>query len=176
VDICNYDALKFIGISYPPTKLVSILLKDKIFYSSSDGGVTFAGGDPLLHSEYLATVCKELKKHDIHIAVQTCGNFNFELFKQSVQPYIDLIYFDLRILNSEKYFHHTGQSNGPILENLKKLTTDKKQIIIVRTPLIPGVTDTQENLDEIDLYIRDLDIDGYQTINYNPIEQKVTSL
>lgn len=168
VDVCNFNALKQIGTEYSPEELVEILLRDKAFYDSSGGGITFSGGEPLMHLPYLGMVCKELKKHHINIAMQTSGFFNYDLFERILKPFIDIIYFDIKILNRQKHFFYTGQYNDLILENLYKLQLKKRQILIVRTPLVPEITATHENLEAIKSLIKNLNIDGYEMLTYNP--------
>jgi len=168
VDACNFNALNQIGTEYLPEELVEILLRDKVFYDSSGGGVTFSGGEPLMHLRYLEMVCKELKKQQINIAVQTCGFFDYELFERTLKPFTDIIYFDIKILNREKHRSYTGQYNDLILENLFKFQLEKSQILIVRTPLVPEITATHENLQAIEILIKNLNIDGYEMLTYNP--------
>lgn len=168
VGACSFNALKQIGTAYPPEELIEILLRDKAFYDSSGGGITFSGGEPLMHLPYLEKVCKELKKQPINLAVQTSGFFNYDLFERTLKPFIDIIYFDIKILNRQKHFFYTGQYNDLILENLYKLQLKKQQTLIVRTPLVPEITATHENLEAIKLLIKNLNIDGYEMLTYNP--------
>lgn len=168
VDACNFNALKLIGTEYSPEELVEILLRDKAFYDSSGGGVTFSGGEPLVHLHYLEIVCRELKKQSINLAVQTCGFFDYGLFEQTLKPFIDIIYFDLKISDRQKHHFYTGRYNDLILENLFRLQLKKQQTLIVRTPLVPEITATKENLEAIKLLIKNLNIDGYEMLTYNP--------
>ncbi|MDP2335888.1 MAG: glycyl-radical enzyme activating protein [Bacteroidota bacterium] len=168
VEACSFNALKQIGTVYSPEKLIEILLRDKAFYESSGGGITFSGGEPLVHIPYLEKVCRELKKQSINIAVQTSGFFNYKLFEQLLKPYIDIIYFDLKVMNRKKHYFYTGQYNDLILENLYKLQSEKRQTLIVRTPMVPEITATEENTEAIKLYLKRLHIDGYEMLAYNP--------
>ncbi len=170
VDVCVH-ALKRIGTIYSPEGLVEILMRDKVFYDTSGGGVTFSGGEPFSHLSYLLEVCRELKKQGIHLAAQTSGFFNYELFEQTIQPYINIIYFDLKIINRNQHFFYTGQYNDLILKNLRKLASYKQQKLIVRTPLIPKITATDENMAAIKTLLADLKIDEYETLEYNPMGQ-----
>ena len=169
VEACNTNSIKQLGKYYSPQKLFEILIKDKNLYANSGGGITFSGGEPLMHIEYLANICKLLKRERVNIAVQTCGFFNFENFARHIQKFIDIIYFDIKLIDSKKHKAFTFQSNGLILQNLKLLLNPKMQKIIVRTPLIPGKTDTESNLRDIREHIKFMDIDAYETLNYNPI-------
>jgi pyruvate formate lyase activating enzyme len=164
---CNYNAIRRIGEIYSPDQLVEILLRDKAYYETSGGGVTFSGGEPLMHLSYLEKVCSQLKENQIHIAVQTSGYFNYQHFKVKMQPFVDLVYFDIKILDRQKHFDYTGKFNDIILDNLDHLLFNKRQKIIVRTPLIPGITDTQDNLTAIKSYLLKLPIDGYELLPFN---------
>ena len=90
-DNCNYNAIRKVGKYYNPDQLVEILLRDKEYYETSGGGVTFSGGEPFMHLQYLEKVCSRLKEHQINIALQTCGYFNYHQFKNTLQPYIDIL-------------------------------------------------------------------------------------
>ena len=76
------------------------MLKDKVFYDNSGGGVTLSGGEPTFHMDYVHQLIKELKKENIHICLETCGYYNRETFNELILPYLDLIYFDLKIFDS----------------------------------------------------------------------------
>ena len=168
VSNCNYNVIQKIGKNYSPDQLVELLLRDKAYYETSGGGITFSGGEPLMHMSYLEKVCSQLKENLIHLAVQTSGYFNYRLFKEKIQPFVDLIYFDIKIMDRQKHFDYTGKFNDIILENLDHLLIEKRQKIIVRTPLVPGITDTQANLKAIKSHLLNLHIDGYELLAYNP--------
>jgi pyruvate formate lyase activating enzyme len=164
---CNYDALKLAGQAYSIESLVEIILKDKTYFELSGGGVTFSGGEPLMFMEFLSSVCKKLKEDNIDIAVQTCGYFNFDQFEKIISPYINIIYFDLKLIDNTLHKKFTGQGNELILKNLNKLFSPKKHKIFIRTPMVPGITDTSENLDLINEIISKLDHDGYERLIFN---------
>ncbi len=167
VNNCNYNAIRKVGEYYHPDQLLEILLRDKEYFETSGGGVTFSGGEPLMHMAYLEQVCSRLKEHHIHVAIQTCGYFNYPQFEKTIRPYVDLIYFDLKIMDPQKHYKFTGKYNDIILENLQHLQSKKKQKLIVRTPLIPSITDTQTNLAAIRSHLKNLRIDGYELLPYN---------
>ncbi|MEI6138195.1 MAG: glycyl-radical enzyme activating protein [Mariniphaga sp.] len=169
VNGCNYSALKIAGQAYSIESLVEIILKDKTYFKLSGGGVTFSGGEPLMFMEYLSSVCKRLKVEniDIDIAIQTCGYFNFDQFEKIISPYINTIYFDLKLIDNTLHKKFTGQGNELILKNLQKLFSPKKHKICIRTPLVPGITDSNENLNLINEIISKLDHDGYEKLIYN---------
>ncbi|MCK4760567.1 MAG: radical SAM protein [Candidatus Aminicenantes bacterium] len=145
---CDSLARQIIGRYYSPQRLARLILRDKVFYETSGGGVTFSGGEPLLHLDYLYEVARLLKVEQIHMAVETCGYFDYEKFAGTLLPYIDLFLFDIKILDPGKHKAYTGKSNEIILQNFEKLLTAGKEVQ-PRIPLIPGFTATEENLSQI---------------------------
>ena len=166
-NVCNYNALKKAGQVYSVDSLINIILKDKSYFKTSGGGVTFSGGEPLMFIEFLSSVCKKLKEESIDIAVQTCGYFNFDKFEKQISPHISTIYFDLKLINNTLHEQFTGQGNNLILQNLYKLFSPKMHKIFIRTPMVPGITDTNENLNFINGIIGNLDHDGYEKLIFN---------
>jgi pyruvate formate lyase activating enzyme len=141
--IKNEEAGKY----YSVIEITGILEKEKIFISESKGGVTFSGGEPLLQTEFLLEALKACKANGYHTAVDTSGYSDIRNFK-AIIPYTDLFLFDLKHMNDTKHILYTGVSNSLIISNLRFLLDNGKEII-VRVPVIPGLNDDQENLDEL---------------------------
>jgi pyruvate formate lyase activating enzyme len=138
--------------------------KDIVFYDQSGGGVTFSGGEPLMQPEFLSAVLKVCKKRGIHTAVDTSGEASPEIFEQIIDS-VDLFLYDLKIMDDTAHEKYTGVSNRQILDNLKVLS-DNGATIQLRLPMIPGITDTEENLDAILRYIEPLS--GIQNVSFLP--------
>ncbi|HHT67344.1 MAG TPA: glycyl-radical enzyme activating protein [Erysipelotrichaceae bacterium] len=152
IDVCPRNLIRFAAIDYEPQQLVDILLKNKDILSFNNGGITFSGGEPLAQYEGLKETVS-LLKNKIHLALQTSGYAPREHFKEIVNQ-MDLVLFDMKIMDKEKAKEYEGINNELILENLKYLgTTDIP--FIVRIPLIPGVVDTEENINAIISKIKD---------------------
>jgi pyruvate formate lyase activating enzyme len=147
VENCNYDALKISGRKYTVSEVIDVIAKDISFYENSDGGVTFSGGEPFSQPEFLLQLLKECKKLNIHTAVETCGWCGKEDIEKNLDL-IDLFLYDLKLMNDDLHIKFTGKSNKIILDNLISLA-EKKRKIIIRFPLIPGITDTDQNVQEI---------------------------
>ncbi len=152
--VCFAEAREMAGQSMSVDQVVKELLKDKIFYDESGGGVTFSGGEPLVQKTYLLELLKEMKKLGIHTTIDTCGYASSETIKE-VAGLTDLFLFDLKHMNSEKHEKYTGVPNDLILENLNILHSMGKEIII-RIPIIPGFNDSDEELNELRNYIATL--------------------
>jgi pyruvate formate lyase activating enzyme len=147
IEACNFDALSLSGKQITSGELVEIISRDIPFYKNSGGGVTFSGGEPLMQPAFLLDVLRKCKALDIHTAVETCGWADMETF-QRILPFTDLFLFDLKIIDPELHIEYTGKPVGPILENLAFLASAKAEIII-RFPLVPGISYTLPNMDSV---------------------------
>ncbi len=168
VDGCDSLALRRLGVPYSANELMEIILADKVYFETSGGGVTFSGGEPLIHLDYLAPLVRKLKGEGIHIAVQTCGYFEYSKFRTKVLPWVDEIFYDIKHADPREHVRLTGRSNKRIIENLKRLVSEEQVTVLPRIPLVPGLTATRENLRAIADLFRSLGIKSCQLLAYNP--------
>jgi pyruvate formate lyase activating enzyme len=155
-------------------KLAEIIALDIPFYRNSGGGVTFSGGEPLMQPAFLLDVLRKCKELDIHTAVETCGWADRKAL-QRLLPFTDLFLFDLKIIDPELHLTYTGKPVGPILGNLAFLASEKADVII-RFPLIPGITDTLQNLENvanimINNNLRQICLEPYHTLGIEKYEE-----
>lgn len=141
------ESKKTYGKSVTVKELMTEILKDKLFFEESDGGVTFSGGEPLYQPEALLELLRQCKSHGLHTAVDTCGHTQWKNLEQIV-PYTDIFLYDLKMTNAEKHREYTGTSNELILENLQKLLQMKAHVEL-RIPVIPGINDSAEEIREL---------------------------
>jgi pyruvate formate lyase activating enzyme len=134
--------------------VLSEIQKDIPFYDTSGGGVTFSGGEPLMQAEFLIELLKLCGEERIHRAVDTSGYANCETL-MAVAVHSDLILYDLKMMDSAKHEKFTGVPNHLILDNLRHLA-GKPVDLIIRIPLIPGVNDDAQNLDQTGLFLKRL--------------------
>ena len=168
---CFTLARRDVGKVYAVDDLVEIILQDKIYYESSSGGVTFSGGEPTLYMDYIREVCRRLKDEGVHTALQTCGYFDYERFRELLLPYIDLIYFDIKIFDDEEHKRFTGKSNRIILENFQRLIHEELREdvrVLPRVPLVEGITATEDNLSQIASFFHQHNIRECEFLPYNP--------
>jgi len=118
--------------------------KDILFYDESGGGVTFSGGEPLAQPEFLEALLNKCKESNLHTCLDTCGYAPPEVFA-SFADKIDLFLYDLKLMDDRQHQKYTGVSNRLILDNLKALDEPGRRVI-VRFLVIPGITDTKENV------------------------------
>ena len=118
--------------------------RDRVFYRRSGGGVTFSGGEATSQPELLLDLAQRLHDAGIHLALETCGQFPWERNRAAL-ALMDLVFFDLKHMDSEAHARLTGVPNGLILENAARLA-DQGAALIVRVPLVPGCNDAPDNL------------------------------
>lgn len=153
---CPADAREIVGKEMSIEEIMAEIEKDRIFYEQSGGGVTFSGGEPLFQYNFLISILKKCKDNGIHTAIETCGYSNWEILL-SISKYTDLFLFDLKVMDDESHRKFTGVSNKMILENLKRLSSNHKNIII-RIPVVPGVNDNIENIKKTAEFVSSLGI------------------
>jgi pyruvate formate lyase activating enzyme len=153
-EACPALALEMSGKVISVDEIITIIEKERVFFEQSGGGVTFSGGEPLLHSDLLIKLLEECGKRGIHRTVDTAGNVREETLLE-VAKQTDLFLFDLKMMDSALHKLWTGSDNTLILQNLKKLAETGAGIII-RIPLIGGVNDSDENIEQTARFISEL--------------------
>lgn len=136
-------ALESAGREASVEEVLEEVLKDKIFYENSSGGMTLSGGEPLAQFEFSLELLKRAKAEGLHTAIETCGFVSAEKMEEIVQ-YTDLFLFDYKETDPELHTRFTGADNRLILQNLELLNRIGKEIIL-RCPLIPGCNDRTEH-------------------------------
>jgi len=145
VAVCPTGARQWVGRDLEAEALVQELLRDRVFFEESQGGVTFSGGEPLLQSGFVAEVMMALRAEGIHIALDTCG-FGRREDLLGLAEGSNLILFDLKLLDPVRHEAATGESSEPILANLEAISRVHRNIWI-RVPILPGINDDEDNLE-----------------------------
>lgn len=151
VDVCFKGALEIVGKTMTVDEVMAIVRKDEIFYRQSGGGVTIGGGEATCQPEFTLALIRECKKNYIHTAVDTCG-YTLTAEGLSALCEADLLLFDLKGMDPHEHEKNTGVSNELILDNLRRLDSLNKPIII-RMPLIPGYNDSKENIEATAVFL-----------------------
>jgi pyruvate formate lyase activating enzyme len=139
--------------------------RDKMFYESSGGGVTFSGGEPLSSARFVREVSEKLRGEGIGVCVETCGFVPRAAF-ETVLSCVDDFYFDLKFADSAKHLKYTGVANGLILENARFLAESGARVLF-RRPLIPGVNDDMRETTETAAFLLSLGA-GYANLQLMP--------
>ncbi len=136
-------------------QLIDEIIKDWIFYEESNGGITISGGEPLLQPEFLLRLVKKIRSvMDTSVTLDTSGFAPWETI-ELIKDEIDLFLYDIKILDDDLHKKYTGVSNKVILSNFKKLDKEGKNLVI-RFPIIPGLTDTPSNIDQMRTWMQTL--------------------
>ena len=149
-DACPANAMELLGKTVSVDELFDELIKDRVFFEKSGGGVTLSGGEPLMQPDFSAALLQHLKEKGSNTAIDTCGVCSTSSLNK-VLPYTDIVLFDLKEIDAEKHRTFTGQHNQRIFDNLLYirdyiLNVAPEKVLWIRTPLIPAATVTPENI------------------------------
>ena len=150
-DACPTGAVKVMGKVWASDDLVKELLRDKVFFETSHGGVTLSGGEATYQPQFTLEVAKGLKMEGVHVALDTCGYCSEKVFRDLL-PYIDLVLYDLKVMDPKKHKEFTGVPLDTVLTNAQIVAESGKPIWI-RTPVIPKHTDDEENIRAVARFI-----------------------
>lgn len=153
-ETCYSNALELTGHYVSVEEAMEEILRDRLFYETSNGGVTLSGGEPVLQSDFAQKLLQRCKTEGLHTAIETCGNYPW-LELEKLLPVIDLIMMDLKLMDSVKHRSACGDSNERILANARRLALTDKPIIF-RIPVVPTVNDSLEEIGAIVKFIQHL--------------------
>ncbi|HUW64350.1 MAG TPA: glycyl-radical enzyme activating protein [Spirochaetia bacterium] len=146
-EVCYTGALECFGKYFTVDELFDVVKKDEQFYRASGGGVTIGGGEPTYQPSFTLEFIKKCRANYIHTALDTCG-YTATRAGVRVLEEADLVLFDIKGMDTAEHVRSTGAANEIILQNLKHLDVIGKPLII-RVPVIPGYTDSQEGLKSV---------------------------
>lgn len=164
VDHCPYSALAIKGYRISAAALIDKAEHLTPFFDHSGGGVTLTGGEVTSQSSFVAAVLEGCHDRGIHTVIETCGACGWPQLEQLL-PHTDLVLYDLKLIDEAAHRRWTGASNRQILRNAARLAEHNVQ---VRVPLIPGITDTEENLSDIFAFMRIVGLSSVALLPYNP--------
>jgi len=172
VATCPSRALSRVGENMSVAEILETVLKDRVFFRNSGGGVTLSGGEPTLPPAFAGDLLCNLKREGIHTLLETCGLFDWPTFEKMLYPFLDAVYFDIKLMDDTKHRHYCGTSNKGIVNNFSRLFQCSRESgveILPRIPLIPGITDTNENLRAIVAYLKSLYVEKAELLDYHPM-------
>jgi len=172
VGVCPSGALSRVGDELQIDALVQRLLRDKPFYEHSGGGVTLSGGEATWSMEFAGELTRRLREAGVHTLLQTCGAFGKERFQSELEPWLDLIHYDLKVADPELHSSVCGVDNRAILANFGWLMQRSREggaDVLPRVPLVPGITDTNANLDALAEVLVSNRAGRVQLMAYNPL-------
>lgn len=173
--ICFNGAKQICGKEYTVGEIFNIIQKDKLFYETSNGGVTFSGGECMLQIDFLCEILKKCKENNIHTAIDTAGFVPWEYFRK-ILPYTDLFLYDIKVFNNDVHKEFVGVSNELILNNLRKLL-ERKAKVLIRIPIIPTVNDSVEEMKSIRCFLAPYKLPAVELLPYHKMgEHKYSAL
>lgn len=140
----KYPNGETVGWKTTAEKIVEEVLRDKPFYDASGGGLTLSGGEALAQAEFCTEILRLSKKAGLHTAIETSGYAPLKVI-ESVEPYIDLWLYDIKLLDPTSCLKYTGRPLKPVLDNIRHLNAAKRRIVM-RCPMIPGINDGEAEL------------------------------
>ncbi len=162
IHACPENCLEAVGRAVTSSALAEELLASAEVMGSLFGGFTFSGGEPLLQSGFLLELAAQLRPH--HLCIETSGYAEGEVFAKMLSA-VDHVILDVKLADPIAHRQYTGVDNAIILANLRTLQASGKPHLI-RTPLVPGITDTEENLAAIAELIGDSE---WEKLPFNPL-------
>jgi pyruvate formate lyase activating enzyme len=168
VEACPTGALQAVGQEMGTAELVENLLRDRIFFDESGGGVTFSGGEPLMQAPFVIEAMSLLRAEGVHTALDTCGYADRQDLAQAAS-HACLVLYDLKLMDDSRHQTATGVSNITILQNLVALSRIHSAIW-VRVPVIPGINDDPANMEATADFLKPLHgIRQVDLLPYHPL-------
>ncbi|MBC8419552.1 MAG: glycyl-radical enzyme activating protein [Desulfobacterales bacterium] len=147
VNGCMYDSLRQCGKEMTVEEILDEVLRDEPFYRNSGGGMTVSGGEALSQSEFVADLLGAAKEAGLHTVLDTTGYAPWEKMERTI-PFVDLILWDIKHLDSREHKRGTGLENKVILENMKR-ASDLAKAIWLRMPLIKDFNDSEAHIRKV---------------------------
>jgi pyruvate formate lyase activating enzyme len=151
VKVCPAEARKIVGAYVTTDEVMREVMKDMKFYENSGGGITLSGGDPTAQPEFALSILRSSKESGLHTVLDTCGYVAWSTMKRLLE-YTDLVFFDIKTIDTKRHRAATGRSNRLILENAKRIAGYKP--MRVRVPVIPNFNDSPEDVRATARFVR----------------------
>lgn len=165
---CYAGARELIGREMSVEEVLAEVLKDKLFYETSDGGITLSGGEPMFQFEFTLELLKLAKAAGLHTAMETCGFATMERYLE-VAPYVDLFLFDIKETDPIRHQKYTSAAIEPIHRSLFTLDQAGAKTVL-RCPIIPGLNDREEHFHAIAVLANQLkNVQAINILPYHPL-------
>lgn len=153
MDVCLNDANGIIGKEITASEVLDEVIKDKMFYETSGGGITVTGGEPSYQADFTLAILRLAKEAGISLAIETCGIGSRDFYKDAADLGTTFLY-DIKCIDSERHRKLTGADNFHIMSNLQYLM-DRDSDIIIRLPLIPECNDSDEDISMLTKFLNE---------------------
>jgi len=165
---CYAGALELVGRDVAVDDVLNEVMRDKPFYSTSGGGMTLSGGEPLMQMEFTEALLKGAKAEGVHCCVETSGFAAFSCLER-ILPLVDLFLYDVKDTDKARHVEFTGVPNDVILRNIKKLHGGGARVRL-RLPLIPGCNDRDDHFRGVADLVKTMpNLEGIQIMPYHAL-------
>ncbi|WP_204217364.1 glycyl-radical enzyme activating protein [Gordonibacter sp. An230] len=165
--VCPAGAIISYGEYREASDVVDEVERDLTFYSRSGGGMTLSGGEPLLQADYALALLKEAKRRGINTAIETCGCVPWKRAEE-VFSYLDYAFFDIKSMDAQKHKEWTGWDNSVVLDTFRNMREAYPELKTrVRTPVVPGFNDTEDDIRAIRDLARSYPNTDYELLRYH---------
>jgi pyruvate formate lyase activating enzyme len=166
VEHCPSGALAIKGHRVTAREIIARAARMRPFFEHSGGGVTLTGGEVTCQADFAEAVLRGCREQGIHSAIETNGASPWGQIERLLL-HCDLVLYDIKLMDEDEHLRWTGASNRIILENARRLA-EQDVSTQVRVPLIPGITDTEENLRAVFAFMREVGLGSVSLLPYNP--------
>ena len=169
VDACSANAREIAGKAMRAGEVMTEVLKDRVFFDQSGGGVTFSGGEPLMQPDFLLALLKRCKEEGLATTVDTSGFAPWDVL-ESIFPLVDAFLYDVKLMDDARHQRYVGASNRIVLENLARLAPvmeSLRRTVIARIPLIPGINDDEQNIRSTGEFLRSSGVSQASVLPYH---------
>ena len=143
-EACVFGALELAGTTMSADAVIAEVMRDKIFYDTSGGGMTLSGGEPMMQFDFTCELLSLAKREGLHTCMETCGFAPTEQYKK-IAPLVDIFLFDYKETSAELHKRFTGVDNSLILKNLFALDEMGAKTVL-RCPIIPTCNEREDHL------------------------------
>lgn len=150
-EACPARAIEVVGRHITAREAFDEVVRDESFYRNSGGGLTVSGGEPTMQPAFVEELMRLCRDAGIAVALDTCGYSSKDTLERLLSL-SDMALLDLKLMDQAKHQELTGVEPGPVLESARTITRSGKPLWI-RTPIIPGRTDSEENISAIARFI-----------------------
>ncbi len=160
--------IKYYGKEIDEIDIFNEVIKDKNFYGLN-GGVTFSGGECLLHFPKIKKLLKKLKNEKINICIETALCVPKENIDIALD-YVDEFYVDMKCLEDDS-MSKIGEDRNIYIKNLKYLSSKCKDITI-RIPIVKDYTYTEKNIEKMIKLINEINPKMVEIFNIHYLASK----
>jgi pyruvate formate lyase activating enzyme len=156
--VCPVEARELRGNLMSAEEVMEKVEKDRVFYRRGSGGLTLSGGEILMQADFAANILRRAWDRLIHTAIETCAFGRWEDLR-AILAYVNLAFIDIKHFDPSAHRRITGRSNRQILENIRKAADFCRQFkrhLILRLAVVPGLNDSDDNLEKIARFLKDL--------------------